>query len=282
MVKKVLTLLLLFAAFCARANDTLTRAQVYDFNVGDTFDYQNYNYSWVPGNSQLNSSTEYTRCIVKNIYYSINSDTEFIERLWVYPSPISFDTLTLENLSYYEAYLDTITTCGPDHWQIFVNSTSQYHGRIIDSLYENSCGGPNEIVTAFVEGLGVTLKNYGYTTPELVDGYTDQLIYYSKGSETWGTPYYDFPTAIQAVNPTEAQISLFPTVNDGSFTVKIPVGSLLPVNWVVYDITGREVKSISLTDLNNPITLDNCSQGVYVWKAFSKNGLLQTGKIIVH
>ena len=70
-----------------------------------------------------------------------------------------------------------------------MDSSSQYNGRRVN---ESVCSGGLESVyeeNRIVEGLGIVGKYKSYGNP--MDGFfndTTELIYYSKGSETWGTP----------------------------------------------------------------------------------------------
>src|SRR4051812_21745565 len=84
------------------ANDTLTRAQVYNFNVGDTFDYE------ISGggiNNPIPYSFGYERQIVEAKYYSSGLDTLFLILKTVYPTPVSFDTMILNDLPDFEIFL---------------------------------------------------------------------------------------------------------------------------------------------------------------------------------
>ena len=98
----------------AQAGDTLTRAQVYNFNVGDTFDYRNSSVStdnwWAPM-PIYTTSISYSRNVVTNIYWSADTLTKYIARKQTYPSPVSFDTLALSNINGYEVILDLRSAC---------------------------------------------------------------------------------------------------------------------------------------------------------------------------
>lgn len=185
-MKHVLLLLLIVCTFTARANDTLTRAQIYNFNVGDTFDYEE-NVTQLEGcpgpcvtSLQLNN---YFRCIIHQTYYSSDSDTLFVVRNWIYPLPEKFDTLVLDSLQYEELLIDT--SHGQPQ-QFFIDTNSKYnHGVLNVGTFD---GGFLNYSNGYVEGLG---KVFTYNASGEGGGFDSiYLIYYSKNAETWGIPYY--------------------------------------------------------------------------------------------
>ena len=283
-MKTICFIAILCFALKVEANDTLTRAQVYNFSVGDTFDYRNYkDIEKANDCGPLESiiSIGYNRYVISNIFYSLDSSTKYITRQRAFPQPLIFDTLTLQNLSGYEVNLDLPDCNG--HGTITID-TSRYQGRTYNMLMQSGCnGGHNPIYydRAFVAGLGTVLRYsesgaYGcYETDSI------ELIYYSKGSETWGTPYYNFPTGISELSNDETRIILSPTLNNGAFDIKVTNASLLPVSIMIYDVTGREVKRTTLNNAENNLNIAPCA-GMYIWKAVTKDRLIKTGKIVIH
>ena len=264
------------------ANDTLTRAQVYNFSVGDTFDYRNYQDN---DHNQVyiyhDTSITYTRYIITNIYYSIDSTTKYIQRERLFPQPIIFDTLKLTNITAYEVELDTPNCIRLT--RIILHSL--YNSRTANILGPNIniCGGPGFAECEFVEGLGYAMIHQwgsAYAGDQTWND-TTEVIYYSQGGETWGTPYYDFPTAIQQLSAAVGQITLSPTVNNGAFIVETSDDMPLPVNFSVYDVQGKKVKQLTLSDKKTTVELPGVSNGLYVWKASSSEKFIGAGKVVV-
>ena len=83
-MKKVLLFLTCCFLFVAAnyANDTLTRAQVYNFNVGDTFDYKFTYISTIP--YWEHDSYDFQRQVIEDTFMSALSDTLFIARKIIY------------------------------------------------------------------------------------------------------------------------------------------------------------------------------------------------------
>jgi len=103
--------MLLFITVGLLANDTLTRAQVYNFNVGDTFDYKEvyqYGSTLAPPGTPWHTTISYSRYIITSQFYSPDSATKYIQRKQVYPEPAVLDTLVLTNLNAIEVYQDSL------------------------------------------------------------------------------------------------------------------------------------------------------------------------------
>jgi hypothetical protein len=286
-VKRFLPFFLILASLHTLGNDTLTRAQVYNFNVGDTFDYRYYNSteSNYPGYT-TSTSIDYIRFVVTDVYFSSDSSTKYIVRRQAFPMQTMPDTLVLTHPFAFEVILDTPVCQGSEDSIVFV-SASIYNHRVGNTILmmEAACNNPySPEVLIFIDGLGDVLYiNQGMVGIRGGTYWTDsiELVYYSKGSETWGTPYYDQPSAINPLSTASGKITLFPTLNDGLFNVKITDASLLPIELTVYDMEGREVRQLSLNNLNNSLNIKPCSDGIYIWKALRQGELIETGKMVV-
>lgn len=276
-------LLLLFTACNAYAGDTLTRAQVYNFNVGDTFDYRHFTASTQTGPDTFVTNTyiSYTRQVVTNTFYSPDSLTKYIVRQQIYPTTLTPDTLILTNLQGQEVVIDTTlsNTGWPD--TSIVSPLPDFFGRTTNYITFFCCSpGWEEIL--FARGLGKVV-DHSYGSVQFYSwNDSTTLVYYGNDSVALGTPYYDFPTGIQQLNASNNSISIFPTVNDGVFHVKITHAGALPVHLIVCDISGREVKQVSLTEPDNTVNITPASPGIYIWRAMGNSELIQAGKMLVY
>lgn len=283
-MKPLFLIFFLLIAFQSKAtNDTLTRAQVYNFNVGDTFDYRHYYNAYGDNGGYDTTSISYMRYVITNNYYSLDSTTKFIVRQQLFPLPLQVDTLTIQSLNGIVVLSDTgdCFSAGIQSDIITFEPTSQYYNRITNSSFL-MCDYPISEELIWGEGLGVVLQYtpqgtqiYGFTIDSVV------LIYYSKGTETWGIPYYDFPSGLSQLYPANNQITLFPTINTGQFKIKIANGNSPNYQLVVYDLTGQAVKTATLNNGISNIEMPNTSKGMYLWRVISEGAVLQTGKLIV-
>lgn len=250
-MKKVLlfALLSLGLGVCSYANDTLTRAQVYNFSVGDTFDYE-YSSVGLPTNP-----TTYQRKIVTAKSYSSNSDTLFIALELT--SGLT-ESLVLNDLQRYEIYLVT-DSLGCQH-EYSVDSNSMYGGRTVNGVAPVLCGEIN-YVDSFAYGLGRVYRSrqfkYGINNDYATS--IEKLIYYSQGGEIWGTPYTLF-TDLDEISLNPFRLSPNPATN----TVTINIDeTLIGATATITDITGRTLTAVELATRNLQLATDHLANGVY-------------------
>jgi hypothetical protein len=290
-VKLFLLPFFLLLAFQSKAiNDTLTRAQVYNFNVGDTFDYKNENIGQ-NGYPYIDlDQISYYRTVITAKFYSQNQDTLFYARKvlgfpsnYLHYDSITKDTLVIVDLQMPAIFYDYVT-------YYYVHDTTS---RLIDSIINVETFNSRIVNKAFIsafengetavyaEGLGAIYINQGGG-----DGAGDfqnditTLIYYSQAGETWGTPA-SIAVGIKNVTEQQPTITLFPTINTGQFKIKIANGNSANYQLTVYDLTGREVERATLTNGVSNIEMNNPAKGMYLWSVVSEGAVLQAGKLVI-
>src|ERR1043165_5191474 len=187
MKKILLPALLLVIFICAKANDTLTRAQIYNFAVGDTFDYLDSGSHSFSGNGPVTGGFNYERFVIDRLYYSQNSDTLIIVRRKEYPLPVSYDSLIISRLSSYE--INSYSDFTASHYcdtLVGIDTSHSFNGRTINGISGNCF--ESSFIYQFVDGLGETfLQQCCGSLSDGSDLHQKRLIYYSKGNERWGT-----------------------------------------------------------------------------------------------
>jgi hypothetical protein len=275
-MKRLLTGLLVLFFVPLMASDTLTRAQVYNFSVGDTFDYKQYVNYW---DHQYIDTTyiNYSRKVITNIYYSLDSSTEFIERTTIYPLPLTKDTLTLAQVQECELCLDTSSYYKPDVLSFFPTSA---YDRIVNIIVTYRGGPPYPYQRVFAQGLGevMDVDNGSYLGGQVGQTDTFQLIYYAGGSSIWGSPYYTFPSGIGNVSNNETIV--YPSPNHGNFKLVTALDVASEELWI-YDMLGNVVCKKTITATSTPIDIQAFGSGVYVWKIVQQNKVAALGKIVV-
>ena len=289
---RYLFIILMSALFLhAEAGDTLTRAQVYNFNVGDTFDYRNYNALIYGGNSgwvpvgQIN----YSRYIVTNIYWSLDSQTKYIVRTQVHPLPAILDTLVLTNLQGYEVIMDADSEQSWGAWvdTCIVSGEPNFFGNEMNSLSISYVGTGGFETKFFARGLGAVITNdYCYGLPSR---YNDSvvLIYHSGDSGTYGMPYtafhdttVGFPAGVTNMLSNE-NIRIYPTLNNGTFTIDAGDGTMLPLEFGIYDVQGRKSLQVIINGKTSIVHADGLSSGLYIWNISFDGHPLQNGKMVI-
>ncbi len=175
-------LLVMFLAFIeVKGADSLTNAQVYNVQIGDTFDYRVSTFQ-----NQFFNHFSYERYVVTNRILSVNGDTLFISRSRLFPLPVIQQNMVVTLLNSF-----VISSIVPDTNAIQSFITSQdtsFNGRTVNYFHSS---GQNTYTFQWAEGLGETLQEFwqGVGIPPSSFNST-RLVYYSKGTEHWGTPYY--------------------------------------------------------------------------------------------
>jgi hypothetical protein len=280
-MRSILTILFLSFLSHVYAGDTLTRAQVYNFNVGDTFDYRIQNIYIDTYYDDSTVQVSYSRYVVTSIYWSADTQTKYIVREQVFPAPIVLDTLVLTNVSGYEVVLDSAefasqALIGSDTF--FIGSTQDYFGRSTNyAEYRSFNGSPYNFNLTIAQGLGwVLLEEYITQVLHSTSDLFTILIYYSGDSGTYGTPYTSYhdtsySTSVVDISANNGSLQLFPTLNNGTFTIETQDETQLPFDLSIYDLQGRKVSQLSISDKRKVIEIPALSDGVYIWKT-SNNG----------
>ena len=271
------TFILLGSFYLANANDTLTRAQVYSFSIGDTFDYRTGDYGYDPYNQYPPSYTvSYSRCIIRNIYST--SDSIYITEDWVYPSPASQYTLQLDSPQKCEVFLDSTGSGFGEglYDEVIIDSTTLFWSRITN--YVNAFQGYYALGQLFAQGLGCVVQTSDGGTG-VGGGFDDTttLIYYSGANGTMGTPYTNFTVGIYALS-LGSDIVVYPNPSNGRFYFKgLEIGSTIQV----YDLLGQNIYSGIITQDNYLVDLSGKDKGVYFYKVSTTGISEKQGKILL-
>jgi hypothetical protein len=190
MKKTLLLFVLLSALHSARASDTLTIRQIYNFDVGDTFDFET---RFTTPN--FNASVYDRYCIISKTVSTSNDTVTYI-RQQIYPNAYT-DTIQYYNLDSPVWFAFDTPIAAP---YFSIDTFRLNDGRITNKLTYNTnqWPGPGPRYAQYGEGLGMidTLSKVVYffsqqTGDLLYSGeYHRTLVYFSKGSEQYGIPYF--------------------------------------------------------------------------------------------
>jgi hypothetical protein len=189
--------------------------------------------------------------------------------------PLSFAPYSATNAHLYNWYYNQY---GNKRKKVIV-----YDKYVYDS-WLNNCwvyliGWEDAIVTkSFTEGLGST-----YYRAEFIGPYpfsvTEQIVYYKKGTETWGTPVStDCITLVPIEDKPpfqQLQISIFP--NPASTTITIETPSTGHIS--IFNSSGQELLNQVITEPTTTIDVSELSMGVYLVKLLEESGV-QVGKFV--
>ncbi|HRG90897.1 MAG TPA: T9SS type A sorting domain-containing protein [Chitinophagales bacterium] len=281
-MKTLYTFAIICIAICSYANDTLTRAEIYSFSVGDTLDYRFHyhsHYSY-PGSESTYDTVFYERMVVSDIFYSVDSAIKYIERRYLYPSQQISDTIELSPPDGQEVVLDTSYIYSPDD-TLVVAPLPTYLGQNVNLLrYFRAYLGYD---TYFARGLGICLyRVYGGVHYSSYNDST-QLIYYSGANGILGTPYTEMPV-VNSINNTitaknESAVKLT-VLADNTLYIQVTNDYKVPVQLQLYDMTGHVVLSVQIENTCRIVGLSGLAKGVYIWSATNGQHPIATGKVI--
>lgn len=273
-------ILFLVAFVNIRASDTLTRAQVYSFAAGDTFDYRNAQYDYdVNGQSPPSYSVSYSRCVIVNIYNSLDTPAIVVVKKWLYPVPIYIDSSILYQPSGFEVILDTVGWGNPFHsWPgdtVIVDSLSQFWGYRTNYVLVHD--GYFYDGQTYAEGLGIVKETSdGGTGPGGAFDDTTTLIYYSGHNGILGTPYTSLPTYITSIDSIQ-QTGIRPNPSNGYFNF---FGLMNGDNIEIYNVLGQKIWTMISDSDTYFVDLSVMSKGIYSYK-INRHNITTCGKIIL-
>lgn len=271
--------MLLLTGLTLFANDTLTRQEIYDFAVNDTFDYRMDRYSAEThgGITDVNLDTSYlARYVVTSIFYSADTTTKYIERLIVTSVPVKYDTIKLNPPTGNEVELSFQQLVYGD--SAFISGEPLFFNQPVNTTYERR--GYTWITKKYARGLGKVYENSSGGVMSYSFNNTTTLIYYSGSKGVMGTPYTNYPLSVNDVSNTET-LSVYFTPDDRLHITQAS-NSRQPFQFRVYDISGRLVAGTTVSDNVSYISVANVVSGMYIWLAVFNDNTTLNGKVMVH
>ena len=269
----------------AQAADTLTRAQVYNFSLGDTFDYKHFEYDVADLTGVVTTSVTYQRKVVYDMIWSPDSSQKSIVIQQIYPGPVQLDTLSLDSLQRQEVILDTIWFSPPQYsWydSIIIDSSAPYFGAATNCIVFPYYGGVEGGETRqYADGLGLVVDFYWGALHGGTWSDSTVLIYYNGVNGTFGSPYTSILTPVEDFTNINRKLKIFPAINNGAFTVETPDEVQLPLTFALYDLQGRKVNEWELNNRTNEVYTLGLSKCLYIWKATSCGKFIQTGRMVI-
>ena len=261
MKSKLITLLLsiLFSntSFC---QDWSTQAEIYDFEVGDIFHFDIQAYSYSGGGAMYQT---------QNI--------EIIEKTYIGSDTLEYKKFvkSLMNTQYGSHYEEDTTTHRYANLNVLIIKdtvyySSSYNGRkITSSSYSNppyQWGG-----SKYVDGCGRAYYEYVH----LQDfERTENLVYYKKGNEEWGTP--NVITRLKEHDEDSKSITIYPNPANSFIRIKA-VEEIVEIR--VFNQVGLQVKH--LRGNYDYISVSDLPQGLYILAVYG-DGWQANRKVVVY
>lgn len=279
-MRYIIALLLFTATYSACATDTLTRAQVFSFSVGDTFQYRNASYEYDVWNQYPPSySVGYSECVIRKIYSATDTPAIVLIREWVSSTPTRIDSFKLFSPQDYEVMIDTIGWGHPFHsWPgdtVIVDSSAMWWGQHVNYVLVHDAYFYDGQLYATGFGL-VNETQDGGTGPGGGFDDTTTLVYYSGYQGTFGTRHPFYLASINDIND-DIQIKALPNPSSGIFQLMgIRDNDLIEV----YNIFGQLIVQERAKETFNSFDLSSRGQGVYICRV-TREGVSTSLRVVL-
>lgn len=250
------------------AQNPLTRAQVFDFNVGDEFQIQvdgrtgppTYIYHVILARTPIGTDTIEYQISESSIVYNNNMT------ITVVPPITVFETYDRLGDTILESYL-------PNPFGMVVRDTTyadpMLNSRLVTRYSRSdtlpvSSGSAN---TEWGEGLGL-VEYDAFSVSDMIDDFYS-LIYYKKGSETFG----DVITDLEEADLSVPSVSLYP--NPAQDWLRIEPGPASIAGEFHYQILDVQGRILQEADLNGElqIPVESFAKGSYWLRLIGRNGV---------
>jgi hypothetical protein len=282
----------------------LTRREVFNFSPGDVFhtkekfwnhwgvtDYYYRAYhilesTWAPsGNSVIyridrftwhnyfsnGDQNTYTKETINQTYVFDQSD--YIN---IYPEQVTYNN---DSAGYFSNISNIKQYC-----------SNEYNFRRVKSSLQNwwqisyNCIIPNifkQTTKYYIEGCGEYYSSINSEDEYHQYGSSLELQYYSKGSDTWGTPF-DTKTWGISGEISENQFYIYPNPVQDMVNFDIFLLNTGSYRLDIYSITGSKLDEINITNKSFSLSVSQYTSGVYFLKLYNDNELVATKKMIVY
>jgi len=270
-----------------------TVREVYDFAVGDTFEYSG-GYSF---NYPINPRYDIHRFeIIEDKRVSLGNDTLYYtyrikeqRNPWGPPGISYSETIELRaytNLDSFiidtpqndTCYFSDLLYCEQDD-SVYID-TVKFIGRKINTTYSGVRSWGYSF-SEFCEGLGAVYFGEFSEDPWWPQGYSDLIYYHKANGEQWGTPYYFTIVGIEEKQTINA--SVYPNPANEHVEISIPSVALskhTSVQFQLFDIAGKAIQTQTIVSEKTLFTTAHLPKGIYYWRMASANQTLQQGKLV--
>jgi len=271
----------------------LTSRKIYNFAIGDEFHYEEAA-STLPEIYSIKRVLKITgKSISSNtdtIKYTYNDYSETTTTYYTFP-PNNAILYSNASTTYTKKYVVNDSISYPVRrrilddnllQQISLHADESQNGRltqIVDSIaigsYDSGCGSaivdaPNH--TELLEGVGILYHNIGSFMPS-----NERLVYYKKGSETWGIPL----TLATYSKRNNAAFSLFPNPLKQGEQLHFETTNFQAKQVSIYNITGNKVLESDSPSEIQTVDVSQLQSGLYLIQLINSTNEFISSKFII-
>jgi hypothetical protein len=278
-MKLVLAIFFISASHFSNAQANLLKArEIYDFAVGDTFEYhfgesqgfQRYYYDIITQRfDNGNDSIVYTQNEI-----SSNSQPS-IGRVVIRNLDSTFQYIFGSGCNSNCAITNSFCLVGPDSTcemekEIYSNWPCEFGSTAVTTTTTVRCQ----------KYLGTTWQESSSTICGFLSAHITNLIYAHKANGYIYGTQQGFVTAINNLSEP-LRISVYPNPANSYFYVQYKQATEISAQLKIFDLFGRLVKQIPVLKELNQVDRNSLSNGLYLWTAEDENNILQRGKIVL-
>ncbi|MFK5855093.1 MAG: T9SS type A sorting domain-containing protein [Bacteroidota bacterium] len=244
------TILILLLVFLApsnlRSQEISTISEIYNFEIGDIFHYD------IIAGSLIDSIISVKNVEIVDFFHSSNNDTVFYVRDIDYKEINYFPSPQMTYLYYSDTVFYTILDSHVNYGlmdSVYTN-INLYHGRVINHV---SSGW----LMDFVNGCGMVL---GISQNWIEEIYrTEEMVYYKKGEEEWGTPSL---VNVEDLDANTFDVNIYP--NPLKDILSIKSNDFENSTVTITSLSGNRIKRIELFSSYTSIDVSDLNSGIYL------------------
>lgn len=295
------TFLALTSVYCnlvrAQSIDTLTltRGEVYDYNVGDEFHIKHI------GHTNISYSQAFIKTTITSKIMSDNQDTVFYtydnyekwfvqgsfppqeyeieETHQVYYTNLTAPVFTQTDTVFYYS-IDSLVYC--EYITEHGIEDSLYNGRKFNSISKYCLEGldsANGYQYMFIAGCGfIEVNSFDYYGGEYYDKFST-LFYYKKGGEEWGVPLFTGVGNV-AQPPNASNFNVYLNEMQTSLMVECTEKGMGDNFLQLYNYNGQLILSEKLFDSKTVIDIRQFGNGIYICVLTDKYGIVTSDKLV--
>jgi len=270
----------------------LTYAELYDWQVGDVYEYGYCVDGYCVTCCSATSNTYYLDTIVKKTIYpsqTVYNFSGWLSQLTIDPKtflPYYKKSPNKDSLIYSSAIIIDTTLMPEEYKQqsfyyYYPNDTSFCRTGIAYNIYHSTLNGinfssiePFKYNNLYKQGLG--LVDHEYFSPEAGPGH-NTLIYYNRNDTICGA----ITTSVANIPETSVQINMYPNPANDAITISLPVGSNSDYNIEILNTMGQTVRFVQSATGLTTINVGALPAGIYNFRTTDQKGSRENQKIVV-
>lgn len=275
----------------AIGTQNLTWFEVYDFQPGDELYIKYSELSFGP-------STTYYKHIVKTIQKYIDRTDkqdsiiyrferlQYRFRIYDIDTTETFVHDTVESVITINPEFDllpysVIISWSVAHWYFMYPgikahiSSYDHFGEQSDTCYRNIIADGCFSEDYYYNGLGGPYYECSHVFS--VGGAKRSLVYYKKGSTTWGSP---FVIGLEEKTPDDKKVEVFPIPSNGILNVRLR-GSVTNAHLKLFDMNAKAILSEQLSRHVQAIDISRLAPGIYFYSVVYNGNELKSGKLVI-